>query len=92
MPDSLVIGQHDRLSVYDLCMMNFLFRIKFYSGSSCGGCVASDGDGSNGDGASGGSCSIEGKAKRFESVSHLGVLSADVQRSNSMPESGDTPI
>lgn len=42
--------------------------------------------------ASGGSCSIEGKAKRFVSVSHFGVLSADVQRSNSMPESGETPI
>lgn len=41
---------------------------------------------------SGGSCSIEGKAKHFLSVSHFGVLSADVQRSNSIPESGDTPI
>lgn len=36
--------------------------------------------------------SIEGKAKRFVSLSHFGVLSADVQRSNSIPESGETPI
>lgn len=42
--------------------------------------------------ASGGSFSIDGKAKCFVSVSHFGVLSADVQRSNSIPESGDTPI
>lgn len=74
------------------CLSTHVERIQVYSGWFWAGSAAPDASDVDGVVASGGSCSIEGKAKRFESVSHLGVLSADVQRSNSMPESGDTPI
>lgn len=36
--------------------------------------------------------STEGKSNRFPSLSHFGVQSDEVHRSNSIPESGDTPI
>lgn len=38
------------------------------------------------------SLSAESEAKRFPNFPHFGVLSDDVQRSNSIPESGEIPI